>query len=296
MNVVKWTWRDFSALVKPRIAMMVLFTVAVGYFLAAHQSPSLIVLLHTLFGTALTATSANALNQWIERHSDGRMRRTKDRPLPSGRMSAWEVFILGTAFGVGGVVYLAIFVPHIEAAIVAGVTLISYVGIYTPMKSRTPFNTLIGAVPGALPPVIGWCAAGGALDREAGALFLILFMWQVPHFLAIAWLYRADSAAGGQKMLPVVDPAGRWTGRVMVATCFLLLPIGMGPFLVGTVGKLFLTVGIVLGLWFLDSTIKFAKSHGDPEARRVLRRSLVYLAGLYAMLLADGILPRLFAG
>jgi len=296
MSAATWTRRDVAALVKPRIAMMVLFTVTVGYYLAGREGASLVVLIHTLIGTALTATSANTLNQWIERHSDARMRRTKDRPLPSGRMRPTEVFLLGLAFGVGGVAYLAWFVPHIEAAIVAGVTLVSYVAVYTPLKAVTPLNTVVGAVPGALPPVIGWCAAGGPFDAEAGALFLILFMWQLPHFLAIAWLYRADYAAGGQRMLPVVDPEGRWTGRVMVATCLLLLPIGFGPFLAGTVGKLFLTGGLLLGVWFVRSTLRFAAEVSDIGARRVLKRSLVYLAGVYALLLADGILPRLFAG
>jgi len=290
-----WNRHDVAALVKPRIAMMVLFTVAVGYFLAARDGVSWLILFHALVGTAMCATSANALNQWIERNSDSRMRRTMNRPLPSGRMKPFQVFVLGSMLGIGGVVYLALLVPYPLAAVVAATTLISYVAIYTPLKQITPLNTLVGAVPGALPPVIGWCAAGGQLDWEAGALFLILFLWQVPHFMAIAWMYRDDYAAGGQKMLPVVDPAGRWTARVMVATCVLMIPVSVGPYLAGTVGKLFLTGAMLLGIYFLTSTIQFARDHADRRARRVLMRSLVYLAGVYALLLIDGILPRLFA-
>ena len=202
---------DYVELAKPRVAVLVLFTVGAGVLLADGRNFQFLVLLHTVLGTALVAAGASALNQWLERDSDALMRRTEKRPLPSGRLQALEVFLFGLLLGLVGVLYLALTLNRITAALVAAVTFVLYVAVYTPLKRRTPLNTLIGAVPGALPPIIGWCAVRGEITREAGVLFLILFLWQVPHFLAIAWIYRDEYARAGLRMLPVVDREGHRT-------------------------------------------------------------------------------------
>src|SRR5581483_4310391 len=207
---------DYLELTKPRVAVLVLFTVAIGALLASGGLPHFPVLFHTLVGTALVAGGASALNQLFERHSDSLMQRTENRPLPSGRLQPIEVLTFGAVTGAGGVAYLAVFLHQPLAAVVAGFTFLSYVFVYTPLKRLTTLNTIIGAVPGALPPVIGWAAVRGSLDVEIFALFLIMFLWQVPHFLAIAWIYRDDYARAGLRMLPTVDPDGGITGRQMV--------------------------------------------------------------------------------
>ncbi len=224
---------DFLELAKPRVTLLVLFTVAAGVLLAGGRDFHLLVLLHTVFGTALVASGAAALNQWFERDSDARMRRTEKRPLPSGRLQALEVFVFGLALGLGGVLYLALTLSHLLAALIAALTFILYVAVYTPLKRRTPLNTLIGAVPGALPPLIGWCAVRGEWTHETGVLFLILFLWQVPHFLAIAWMYREEYARAGLCMLPVIDRDGRRTSQNMILYCLALLAVSLQPVLLG---------------------------------------------------------------
>jgi protoheme IX farnesyltransferase len=179
------------------------------------------------------------------------------------------------------------------AALVAAVTFACYVGIYTPLKSRTPLNTLVGAVPGALPPVIGWAAVRGTVDREAVALFLILFLWQVPHFLAIAWIYRDEYARAGLCMLPAVDPDGRDTSRHMITWCLTLIPASLGPVMMHAAGVVYLAGAIALGLGFLATAIGFRRARSHARARRVLRASLVYLPGLFALLMLDAALPWL---
>ena len=200
---------DYVELTKPRIAVMVLVTVAAGYLAAAGSSARLLPLVHTLIGTGLVAAGASAWNMWIERASDARMRRTADRPLPAGRLHHLEAVIFGTALGVTGVNYLYHALPSPAAALVAALTFLIYVTVYTPLKSITPLNTHVGAIPGALPPVIGWCAATGTISWNAVALFAILLFWQLPHFMAIAWMYRQDYGRAGLKMIPVADPTAR---------------------------------------------------------------------------------------
>jgi heme o synthase len=284
---------DYLALTKPRVAVLVLFTVAAGVLLAAGRDVQLGVLLHTVFGTALVAAGASALNQWLERHSDARMRRTENRPLPAGRLTPVEVLGFGSLLGVAGVAYLALTLYRPCAALVAAFTFACYVGVYTPLKARTPLNTLVGAVPGALPPVIGWCAVRGAVTAEAVALFVILFLWQVPHFLAIAWIYRDEYARAGLRMLPAVDPDGRLTARHMVTYCLALLPASLGPVLLGEAGLVYVTGAVGLGLVFLASALGFRRRHSPRQARVVLRASLAYLPGLFALMLADRALPWL---
>jgi protoheme IX farnesyltransferase len=280
---------DYLTLTRPRIAVMALFTVAVGVLLASGRNVQPAVLLHTLLGTALVAAGASALNQWLERASDARMRRTENRPLPAGRLQPLEVAVFGGVLGLVGVAYLALALPHPWAAVVAAVTFVSYVGVYTPLKAVTPWNTLVGAVPGALPPVIGWCAARGELTADAVSLFLIVFLWQVPHFLAIAWIYRADYARAGLRMLPAVDRTGGRTAGAMTAFCVALVPVSLGPVFSGSAGWVYVAGAVPLGLLFLVSARRFARDRTDLQARQVLRTSLVYLPGLLACLLLDAV-------
>lgn len=285
---------DYIELTKPRVAVLVLFTVGAGVLLAAGRDVQFLVLFHTVFGTALVAAGASALNQWYERDTDPLMRRTEKRPLPSGRLQALEVFLFGLLLGLGGVLYLALTLNRGTAALVAAVTFVLYVAVYTPLKRRTPLNTLIGAVPGALPPLIGWCAVRGEITREAAALFLILFLWQVPHFLAIAWIYREEYGRAGLRMLPVVDREGERTAQNMILYCLALLAVSVQPVLWGSAGVLYLGGAILLGLAFLATALGFKRWRSLCQARRVLRASLVYLPGLLALLLLDRAFPWLF--
>jgi protoheme IX farnesyltransferase len=293
-------WADYLALTKPRIAVLVLFTVGTGVLLAAAPGVGsalpLGILFHAVFGTALVASGASALNQWLERASDSRMRRTQDRPLPAGRLHPLEVLLFGSTLGVVGTVYLLTALPSPVAATIAAFTFVCYVAIYTPLKSRTTLNTLVGAVPGALPPVIGWCAVTGEVTAGALTLFAILFLWQVPHFLAIAWMYREEYARAGLCMLPVFDPDGRFTARQMVLYCLALIPISLGPVLLASAGPLYVGGALLLGLYFLRHALCFQASRSVEQARKVLRVSLVYLPGLLALLLLDRSVTALFAG
>ena len=283
---------DYLELTKPRIAVMALFTVGVGYILAAGASAHFVVLIHTLLGAGLVAAGGSALNQWLERRIDSRMYRTMKRPLPAGRIAPVEAFAFGVGMSFVGLVYLFATVPY-PAGIAAAVTLVSYVLIYTPLKTMTVWNTVVGAVPGALPPVIGWCAARGwsGLDGALG-LFLVIFIWQLPHFLAIAWMYRDDYARGGLRMLPITDPSGTRTAWVMVVTCSALIPIGLLSVGLHVAGP-FAAIGCaILGLFFLREAVRFDRTRTDRQARRVLRASLLYLPGALGLLLVDGFLFR----
>jgi protoheme IX farnesyltransferase len=276
---------DYVELTKPRVAVLVLFTVAVGFLLAARAAPDLVALMHTLVGTALVAAGASALNQLLERHSDALMRRTENRPLPSGRLHPAEVLFFGLGIGLAGLVYLTITLRQPLCVSVAAVTFVSYVFLYTPLKRRTSLNTLVGAVPGALPPVIGWTATGGTFGPELGVLFFVLFLWQVPHFLAIAWIYRQDYARAGLRMLSVVDDTGTMTARQMVLYAMALIPVSLSPVIFGRAGWLFAAVAFALGMTFLLTTLGFMRQASSAGARRVLRASLVYLPAILALLL-----------
>lgn len=280
---------DYVELLRVRMSLLVLFTVAAGAFLAADGVPAAAQLLNVLLGTALVAAGASSLNQLLERHSDALMTRTENRPLPAGRVTPWEVLVLGTVLSVAGVVYLLLTLRQPLTAGVAACTHLSYVFLYTPLKRRTPLNTLIGAVPGALPPVIGWTAIRGTLDREAAALFLIVFIWQVPHFLAIAWIYREQYARAGLQMLPVLDPEGVRTSRHMVYYSLVLLPVSLFPVLLDMAGPLYVAAAVLLGLAFFRSCWAFSRNSSNGQARRVLRASLLYLPLLLLVLLLDGL-------
>jgi protoheme IX farnesyltransferase len=278
---------DYIELTKPRVAILVLFTVAAGSVLAARGAPDLIDLLNALMGTALVVGGASALNQYLERHTDMLMQRTENRPLPAGRLQPLEVMVFGSLLGAAGLAYLAATVHQPLAALVAGFAFLSYVFVYTPLKSRTSLNTLVGAIPGALPPVIGWAAVTGSISSEIVLLFLIVFLWQVPHFLAIAWLYRQDYARAGLQMLPVTDGTGQKTSRQMVSYCLALIPVSLAPTTLGLAGPGYLLGAIVIGLGFLACAVTFARSATLAHARLVLRASLLYLPVLLALLVLD---------
>lgn len=279
---------DFLELTKPRVAVLVLFTVAVGALLASGGYPDPLLLVHTLIGTALVAGGASAWNQYLERDTDSRMRRTENRPLPAHRLEPREVAAFGSLLGIGGVFYLAFLTPHVLAALVAGFTFVTYVFVYTPLKRVTTLNTLVGAIPGALPPVIGWSAVRGSIGPEVVALFLVVFLWQVPHFLAIAWIYRHEYARAGLVMLPTVDPDGDVTGRQMIAYCMALVPVSLVPVFLGRTGSLYMWGAAALGLAFLGFAVQFMRCRSTKAARHVLRASLVYLPVLLALLFIDG--------
>jgi protoheme IX farnesyltransferase len=285
---------DYVELTKPRIALLVLFTVIIGAFLAGGVAADVWLVFHTVLGTTLVAAGASALNQYLERRPDSRMRRTQRRPLPSGRLRPFEALAFGVSLGIVGIIYLAALLPHMLAAVVAAVTFLTYVFVYTPLKRITTLNTLVGAVPGALPPLIGWAAVRGTIDMAGVGLFLIIFFWQVPHFLAIAWIYREDYARGGFQMLPVADRDGGLTARNMVLYCLALVPASLIPFVTGVVGAIYLIGAVVLGLLFLASTIGFWREANDAHARRVLRGSLIYLPAIMMLLLVDGLYHRFF--
>lgn len=283
---------DYLELSKPRIAMMALITVGAGYLLGAAPTIRADLFLHTLIGSWLVAAGGGALNHWLERRIDAKMWRTSRRPIPAGRIPAPEAFSFGLSLSIGGVAYLAISLPHPAAAITAFLTCALYVCVYTPLKRITTWNTVIGAIPGALPPVIGWTAATGEVTAGALALFAILFVWQLPHFYSIAWLHRDDYARGGMVMLPIVDHKdGRLTGRATVGTCVLLLFTTIAPFSTHVGGWVYLLGAMPLAVWFLMRAIRFARTPDSVTARGVLRGSLVYLCGVMALLVLDGVLP-----
>jgi heme o synthase len=284
---VRSRWLDYVELTKPRIAVMVLFTVAIGALLAKQTPLDLMQLVHALIGVALAASGASALNQWLERRTDALMRRTENRPLPAGRLSSAEVLCFGIVLNVVGLGYMICVLAHPLAAVVTAATLLSYVFLYTPLKRRTTLNTLVGAVPGALPPVIGWTAMAGTIEPETLVLFLIVFLWQVPHFLAIAWMYREDYARAGMKMLPALDPEGVVTARQMLLYCLALIPVSLLPMLIHGASLMYAFGALGLGVFFLRSVLGFVTGPTLERARRVLRASLIYLPCVLGLLLVE---------
>jgi protoheme IX farnesyltransferase len=283
---------DFFELTKPRIAVMALFTVAAGYLLGAGAGSDGRVLFHTLVGAGLVAAGGSVLNHLLERRFDARMRRTANRPLPSGRVSPEQAAAFGAALSGAGLAYLLATVPT-AGFLAALITIATYVLVYTPLKTMTEWNTVIGAVPGALPPVIGWCAARGWGGIEgAAALFAILFVWQIPHFMSIAWMYRQDYANGGFRMLPGSDAIGKRTAFAMIATAALLVPMGLIVHTAGVGGWASVLGSALAGLYFLRRTIGFGFERTDRQAKRVLRASLLYLPVVFGLLLVDVFIPR----
>jgi len=277
---------DFCELAKPRVVLMVLITAFVGFYVGSAELPNYLHLFKMLLGTALAAGGTLALNQYLERQSDALMKRTRRRPIPDGRVQPGEAFWFGVAVTMAGLVYLALAVNAISAWITALIT-VSYLFLYTPMKRKSPLCILVGAVPGALPPVIGWVAARGRLDVDAWVLFAILFLWQVPHTLAIAWLYREDYAKAGIQFLPVIEPEGSSTNRQIISHCAALLAVSLLPTLLGLAGAVYFMVAFVLGVGFLASGVRLAMESSLNGARRLLFASLIYLPVLLLMMALD---------
>ncbi len=277
---------DYVELTKPRITLMVVITTAAGYLMGAPAGGSLLVLLHTIVGTALVASAASALNQWMERDTDGRMERTRGRPLPAGRMEPTAALAFGVVVGTAGTVYLGFCVNRLTAGLGLG-TLLLYVLAYTPMKRVSSLCTIVGAVPGALPPVMGWAAARNDLSVGAWVLFALLFLWQMPHFLAIAWIYRDEYRLGGQPMLPVLDPEGVRTGRQIVLYCLALLPVSLLPTVIGLSGEIYFAGAFLLGLLYLAAGLHVAWQRSEDAARLLVRISVVYLPVLLGLMAAS---------
>lgn len=276
-------WADYLELTKPRIGVLVLVTVTVAAFVAAWGPPNATILLNTLLGTSLVAASASALNQWLERDSDALMPRTADRPLPAGRLSSRQVACFGAATIVLGVLYLALAVNPLCASL-GLLTWFLYVWVYTPLKSRTSANTAVGAVAGALPVLMGWSAVA-PLDLKAFTLFLMVFLWQFPHFMAIAWIYRQQYAAAGLKMLPVVDPSGHRAGAQAVIAALVLVPVSLVPAVQDLAGPLYFGWALALSLAQFWCAVMFFSKLDEISARRLLRASLVYLPLIMLLLL-----------
>jgi protoheme IX farnesyltransferase len=278
---------DYFELTKPKIAALELVTVAVAAFVAGWVPSNPLVLVHALVGTALIAASASALNQWLERDTDALMERTAGRPLPAGRLSTWEVALFSTVSVIAGAVYLAV-ATNVLTAILGLATWVIYVWIYTPLKSRTTLNTPVGAVAGAIPILMGWTAGGAALDLRAAVLFSIVFLWQFPHFMAIAWIYRRQYAQAGLKMSPVVDPSGRSAGRQAVWLAALLVPVTLLPALTEPpVGIGYFLAASLFGLMQFYCAVSFSRRLDESSARRLMRVSIVYLPALLVVLLAS---------
>jgi protoheme IX farnesyltransferase len=277
---------DYVALAKPRLNMLVVASTLAGYVMGIGDSTQFGILLGTLVGTALVAGGASAFNQLLERESDGLMRRTRLRPLPDGRLGARDALVFAAVLSATGLLVLAAFVNALSAA-VALATLASYAVVYTPLKRRTSFATVIGAIPGALPPVIGWAAARNDLSQGAWVLFGIVFLWQLPHFLAIAWIYRDDYARAGIPMLPVIEPDGRSTARQAVVYAAALLPLALAPTLVGMSGVAYFVGAFALTVLFLALAVRFAVTRAARDARRLFFGSIIYLPLLWILMIAD---------
>ncbi len=285
--------KDYIALTKPRITWLILMSTGVGYFFGLEPSSfhwqvwrSWLPLLHTVVGTALIASGTAALNQWYERESDRKMRRTAGRPLPAGLLTAPRALWFGIVLAFAGFLELALAV-NLLSGLLGLFTLASYLFVYTPLKQRSSMATVVGALPGAMPPMIGFAAASGHLNANAWALFAILFLWQFPHFLAIAWMYREDYARAGILMLPVVEPDGNSTARQMVIYASTLIPVSLFPVLLGMTGKIYFVGALVLGGWFLYSGVRVVFDRSILRARRVLLVSVIYLPLIYCLMVFD---------
>jgi protoheme IX farnesyltransferase len=277
---------DYIELTKPRLNFLVVVTSAAGYYLGATGLPRLAPMLQAVAGTALVAGGAAVLNQVYERDTDALMRRTRMRPLPDGRLAVNDALTFGLIVATAGLALLA-FAANRLAALLALATLVIYLIVYTPMKRRSAAATLVGAVPGALPPLIGWTAASGALSMGGWALFAIVFLWQIPHFMAIAWLYREDYGKAGFPMLPVVEPDGRRTGRQAVLYAILLVPASLAPTLLGVAGWAYFWIALALGGALLALAIAFASARSETAARRLFFGSIIYLPLLWAAMIVN---------
>ena len=279
---------DYVELIKPRLVMMILITTAAGFYLGAQQTVDWILCLHTLCGAGLTAAGVLGLNQYLERDVDAQMKRTQDRPLPAERMHPLEALIVGAVLTGSGMLYLT-FIVNMLSGFVISLIVVSYLFLYTPLKRKTSLCTLIGAVPGALSPVVGWVAARGTLTGEAWVLFAILFLWQLPHSLAIAYIYREDYAKAGFRLLPVVHPDGASTCRQIVINCVALFGIGLLPTWYNIAGSVYFFTALLTGGAFLAIGIYLARTRSVKAARYLLYASLLYLPVVFITMALDKI-------
>jgi protoheme IX farnesyltransferase len=278
--------RDYLELTKPRITVLILISAAVGYSFGCRASFHLLILLHVLLGTALMASGTSALNQWYEVDSDSRMRRTSNRPIPAGRIQPGRGLAFGIFLSTAGFAELWLGTNALAAGL-GLFTLLSYMLVYTPLKRRSTACTTVGALPGAMPPLIGYAAASGNLDAQALALFVILFVWQFPHFYAIAWMYREDYARGGIRMLPVIEPDGESTARRIVACSVLLIPISLIPRVLGMTGSIYPAAAIAAGLALLHFGVRLGRERTYRRARHVLLATVIYLPALFAIMVMN---------
>jgi protoheme IX farnesyltransferase len=276
---------DYLAITKPRLNFLVVATATAGYYLGAAGEPAWSVAISAIAGTALVAAGASVMNQICERGTDRLMERTRSRPLADGRLTPGEAWVFAVLASAAGLALLAIGATALSA-LVAAVTLVTYVAIYTPLKLKTSFATVVGAVPGALPPMIGWAAATDTLSREAWVLFAIVFLWQMPHFLAIAWLYREDYARAGFPLLPVTEPDGLSTGRQVLSYAAVLIPVSLVPTAIGLANPVYFAGAFVLGATYLLLGARFARRRDRPSALQLFIGSIVYLPLVWALMLA----------
>jgi protoheme IX farnesyltransferase len=280
------SWRDYAVLAKWRLNAMVLLTTFIGYLLAAGGLPEPIRALHAMIGVWLAAIGAGAINQYIERDVDKRMHRTRDRPLPSGRLTEQQAMCFGAVCLCGGILQLLVLVNALSAFLCV-LTAVSYLFIYTPLKRISAVNTLVGAVPGALPPVIGWAAALNEVSAGSWALFAILFCWQLPHFFSIAWMYREDYARAGMQMISIHDDSGVRTGQHMVMSAMNLVFVSLLPIVVSSAGSLYFFAALLCGAYFVTLCVRFWRSPSRTHARSVMLGSLVYLPAILSLWLVD---------
>ncbi len=279
--------QDYIDLTKPRITWLILMSTGVGFFFGAQNAVwTWAVLIHTIIGTALIASGTAALNQWWEREADKKMTRTELRPLAAERIGATGALVFAIVLSIAGFLDLWLG-ANLLTGLLGVFTLLTYLLIYTPMKQLTPHSTTVGAIPGAMPPLIGFAAANGSLTSEAWILFAILFVWQFPHFYAIAWMYKEDYAKAGIKMLPVVDATGEQTARQILFYSLALIPISMIPRYLGMSGNFYLAGALILGTVYFYSGVLVARNKTRADARRVLLASIVYLPVLYMLMMAD---------
>lgn len=277
---------DFIELTKPRITFLVLITTAVGFYLGAPAAIDGALLIHTIIGTALVASGAGALNQYVERDFDARMARTKHRPIPDRRIGPEAALVFSAIISTAGILYLGLAVNRLPAML-AAITLLSYIFIYTPLKTRTPLSTLIGAVPGAIPPMIGWSASERDLGAGAWILFGILYLWQLPHFFAIAWMFTEDYARGGFSPLTVEAGLGESKSKQIVVSCFALIPVSLFPTMLGITGMSYFFGAVLLGLAYLAFGLAVAAFRSSSSARLLLRASVLYLPMLLILMMLD---------
>ena len=276
----------FTELTKPRIAFMLVLTSVAGFYLGSKGNFDFVLLLNSVIGITLLAFGVATLNQVIERRTDALMTRTMNRPLPSGKISTAEALIFGLILTVSAEIYLAFLVNGLTAAL-GLIVIIGYVLLYTPLKTKTSASTAIGAIPGALPPLMGWTSSANEITLGAWILFAMLFLWQFPHFLAIAWMYKEQYAKAGIKMLPVVEPAGKITARQIVIFTVMLLPVSLAPYFFGVAGLIYLVGATILGICFLIASIQTARAKTVAEARKLLFVSVIYLPLIFALMVFD---------